>query len=129
MMVPDWTGYLAFREAFRSVIDERYWPIDWLDQRVLDGIAKFIRSDNAAIIVEIRQYPGGATDVHGLIAAGSKDEIVNDLIPQAEAWGRENGCVAGVVESRPGWARALKPCGYEVAQVTVRKEFLDGPLQ
>lgn len=123
MMVPDWAGYLAFRPAFQTVVDERYWPMEWLDKRILDGVARFIRSENAAVVAELRQYPGGAVDVHGLIAAGDKDEIINELIPQAEAWGRESGCVAGVVESRPGWAKALKPHGYEVSQVTVRKEL------
>lgn len=119
----DWTGYLSFREAFATVTDERYYPIEWLDQRILSGVAQFMPSDNAAIVVELRAFPGGAVDVHGLIAAGDKDEIIEELIPRAEAWGRENGATAGVIESRPGWARALKPHGYDVAQVTVRKEF------
>lgn len=123
MIVPDWSGYLEFRSAFQGVVDERYWPMEWLDQRILSGAARFFRSENAAIVAELRQYPGGAIDVHGLIAAGDKREIVGKLIPQAEAWGRENECLAGVVESRPGWAKALKPSGYEVAQVTVRKEL------
>lgn len=122
-IVPDWSGYVSFRDAFRQAIDERYFPLDWLDGRILDGRALFMRSEHAAIVVELRQYPGGAMDVHGLIAAGDKDEIVGDLIPRAEAWGRENACLAGVVESRPGWARALKPSGYEVSQITVRKEL------
>lgn len=122
-MAPDWSGYLSFRDAFRETVDERYWPIEWLDQRILEGVARFIRSDHAALVVELRQYPGGATDAHVLIAAGDRDEIVNELRPQAEEWGRENGCVAGVVESRPGWTRALKPHGYEVSQITVRKEL------
>lgn len=117
------TDYLTFRSAFLEVLDPRYYPIEWLDQRVKEGRAIVMRSAHAAIVVELRQYPGGAIDVHGLIAAGDKDEIINDLIPRAEALGRENGCIAGVVESRPGWARALKPHGYEVSQVTVRKEF------
>jgi hypothetical protein len=126
-MIPDWAGYLEYRDAFAQVADPRYYPMDWLDGRILDGIAQFARSENAAIVFELRQYPGGAIDVHGLIAAGDKDEIINELIPQAEAWGRENGATAGVVESRPGWAKALKPHGYEVAQVTIRKELTDGP--
>ncbi len=128
MMVPHWAGYLERRDTFAEVMDERYYTLDWLDRRILEGRAQFMWSDNAAIIVELRQYPGGAMDVHGLIAAGDKDEIVNELIPQAEAWGKENGAIAGVVESRPGWVRALKPFGYEIAQVAVRKEFQDGPL-
>lgn len=115
--------YLEFRDAFMGVLDQRYYPIDWLDQRVFEGRATVFRSAHAAIVVELRRYPGGAMDVHGLIAAGNKAEIVNELIPRAEEWGRENGCVAGVVESRPAWAKALKSSGYEISQVTVRKEL------
>jgi len=122
-IVPDWAGYLDFRPAFLEAMDERYWPADWLDSRVLDGRAQFFRTADAAIVVELRQYPGGAMDVHGLIAAGKQKDIVEVLIPQAEAWGKSQGCIAGVVESRPGWARALKPSGYEISQVTVRKEL------
>lgn len=123
MMIPDWLNYTRFREAFSEAMDERYYPIEWLDCRVLDGRAVFMHSGNAAIVIELRMYPGGAVDVHGLIAAGDKDEIVKELIPQAEAWGKERGCLAGVVESRPGWQRALKSSGYEISQVTVRKEL------
>jgi hypothetical protein len=126
MMVPDWGGYLAHREAFSQVADPRYFPMEWLDQRILSGAAQFIRSDNAGMVFELRQFPGGAIDVHCLIAAGNKDEIINELAPQAEAWGQENGAIAAVVESRPGWAKALKPHGYELSQMTVRKEFHDG---
>lgn len=123
MNILDWTGYLRFRDAFKEAVDERYWPMEWLDERLLTGRARFMRSANAAIVVELRHFPGGALDVHGLIAAGDKNEIVNELIPQAEEWGRQNGCLAGVVESREGWARALKPHGYSISQVTVRKEL------
>jgi hypothetical protein len=122
-MIPDWAGYLTYRGAFGQVVDERYYPLEWLEGRILDGSARLMQSDNAAIIVELRQFPGGAIDVHCLIAAGDKDEIIKELAPRAEAWGLENGAVAAVVESRPGWARALKPHGYEVAQVAVRKEL------
>lgn len=119
----NWDEYLSFRESFAGAVDQRYYPMDWLDGRILDGLARFICSENAAIVVELRRYPGGALDVHGLVAAGDKREIIDILIPSAEAWGRDNGCLAGVVESRPGWAKALKPSGYEVSQVTVRKEL------
>lgn len=122
----DWDEYLSFRETFAEAVDQRYYPMDWLDGRILDGLARFICSENAAIVVELRRYPGGALDVHCLIAAGDKNEIINELAPHAEAWGRENGAIAAVVESRPGWARALKPRGYELSQVALRKELSDG---
>jgi hypothetical protein len=117
------SDYNMFRPAFAGIMDQRYYPIEWLDNRIAEGRAKFIGSDHAGIVVELRLYPGGAMDVHGLIAAGNRDEIVNQLIPQAEAWGKEQGCIAGVVESRPAWAKVLKSSGYEVSQVTVRKEI------
>lgn len=122
-IVPDWAGYQTFREQFREAMDERYWPIEWLDERLLAGRAQFMRTENAAIVVEIRAYPGGAVDVHGLIAAGVKDEIINELIPAAEEWGRQRGCTAGVIESRPGWSKAMKSHGYEVSQIAIRKEL------
>lgn len=99
----------------------------WLDGRVLNGGAQFVRTDNAAMLFELRRFPGGALDVHCLVAAGDKDEIINDLAPRAEAWGKSHGVLAAVVESRPGWARALKSHGYEIAQICIRKEFRYGP--
>ena len=62
-------------------------------------------------------------DVHALIAAGDRNEIVDELAPQAEELGRANGCVAAVVESREGWKRALKGRGYYPYQLTLRKEL------
>lgn len=123
-MVADWAGYLAFRDVFAEVMDERYHTLAWLDDQVLQGKVFFWRTDNAAIIAEIRDYPTGAKDIHGLIAAGDLSEIIEILIPTAEKWGCSQGCIAAQIESRPGWARALKD--YAVHQVIVRKELADG---
>lgn len=123
-MIPDWAGYCEFRPAFAQVMDQRYHTLPWLDEQVLSGKVQFWRTDSAAIVAEVRDYPTGAKDIHGLIAAGDLADIVQVLIPQAEQWGRENGCIAAQIESRPGWARALKD--YDVHQVIVRKELGDG---
>jgi hypothetical protein len=122
MMVPDWAGYCAFRPAFAEVMDERYHTLRWLDEQVLSGKVQFWRSDNAALLTELKDYPTGARDIHVVIAAGDKGEIIG-LAPQAEQFGRENGCIGATVESRIGWAKALKPFGYETHQLTVRKEL------
>lgn len=125
-MIPDWAKYLGFREAFAEVTDARYYPIEWLDERILEGRARMFATDTAALVVELRLFPGGALDAHTLIAAGDRDEITGPLREQAEEWGRLQGCTAAVVESRPGWAKALKSHGYELSQVTTRKELADG---
>lgn len=123
----NWAGYCEFRQAFREVMDERYHTLPWLDEQVLGGKVQFWRSDNAALLTEFKTYPTGAVDIHVVISAGDMAEVIGILRPAAEQYGRENGCIAATVESRQGWARALKPHGYESHQLTVRKELQDGP--
>lgn len=126
MMVPDWAGYLEFRERFGAVMDPRYFPLEWLDSRILAGAVRFWRNDTAAIVAELRRYPGGALDVHGLVAAGELAGVI-ELIALAEEWGAEQpGFVAAEISSRPAWAKALKSHGYKLHQTTVRKEVRDG---
>lgn len=123
MTVPDWAGYLRFRDAFAAVMDPRLYSLAWLDDQILSGAALLWVGDRAAIVAQIRQYPTGAMDIEGLIAAGDLGEIVGDLIPRAEAHGAFIGCVGAIIQSREGWARVLKPHGYEVHQVALRKEL------
>lgn len=122
----DWAAYCEFRPAFAEVMDERYHTLKWLDEQVLSGKVRFWASENAAVITEVRDYPTGAKDIHALIAAGDLDEIIAEITPRAEEWAREQGCLAAQVESREGWARALRPSGYMTHQVIVRKELADG---
>lgn len=115
--------YLRFRDRLAEALDPRFYPIDWLDNQVLEGRATTIATENGCVVVEIRNYPGGAREVHGLVAAGDLDEIVERVIPAVEQMGRENGCQVACCESREGWARMLKSSGYRVHQVTLRKEL------
>lgn len=119
-MICDWAGYLAFKPAFDEVVDERLYPEGWLDLEVLSGRARFWRNETAAIVATIKQYPSGTKAVHGLIAAGDLEGIGN-LIPLAEQWGRDEGCIYGEIESRPEWARVMKHAGYFPCQLMLRK--------
>jgi hypothetical protein len=125
-VITDWAGYLEFRPLFAEVMDERYHTLAWLDQQVLGNKVQFWRSDKAAMITELRDYPTGARDIHALIAAGDLQEIIEDITPRAEQWAKEQGCIAAQVESREGWVRALRPSGYQTHQIIVRKELADG---
>jgi len=123
MTHPDWAGYRRFRPLFAEAMDPAFYPIDHLDALLLSGRARLFVGEEAAIVAEIRAYPGGARAVHGLVAAGRIEEIVDALIPRAEAWGRARGCTHAVVESRAGWMRALRLHGYEPHQVALRKDL------
>jgi hypothetical protein len=113
------TPYERFRDTFGSLDPERY-PLSVIDENVTAGAWRCWGNDDAAILAEIKTYPTGISEVHGVAAVGDLHEIVG-LIPLAEAWGREQGCVRAVIESRPGWERVLPD--YELHQVSVRKDL------
>ena len=114
-------AYAAWRERFAQALDPRLYTIEHLDALLLSARAQIWFGADAAIVTEIREYPTGARVIHGLVAAGELDEIVDALIPRAEAWASSIGCVLAVIESRPGWARALKAKGYAPHQLALRK--------
>lgn len=115
--------YPRWREAFGEALDPRLHTLEWLDGLVDQGRVLLWANDEAAILAEVRFYPTGAKDIHGLVAAGDLSAIANDLIPQAEEWARRAGCIGAVIESREGWARVLKPAGYHPYQTALRKEL------
>jgi hypothetical protein len=115
--------YRKFRQAFKQGLDARRYPIEYLDKLMESGAAQLLCTERAAIVFEIRTYPSGARELHGLIAAGDLHEITETLIPEAERWANATGCIGAVIESRPGWARMLRDRGYRTHQIAVRKEF------
>jgi hypothetical protein len=116
-------AFLHWLPAFAEVMDRRYYSPEWLAGEVWSGRARFWSTDRAAIVAEIKIYPTGAMDVHGLVAAGDLGEIENILIPSAEQWGRDMGCTGAVIDSRDGWIKVMKQHGYAPFQTAIRKEL------
>lgn len=116
-------AYHKWRPEFERVMDSRMYTILWLDAQVWSGRAWFWGDAKAGIVAELRHYPTGAFDIHGLVAAGDVAVIRDALIPQAEAWARSIGALGAIIESREGWAKVLRKSGYEPFQSAVRKEF------
>ena len=119
----NWAGYLRFRDVFAEVLDPRLYTLDWLDKQVLELRVMLWAGRDAAIIAQFKPYPTGACDIEGLLAAGDLDEIVSELIPIAERFGKAMGCIGAIVQSREGWGRALRDSGYRTYQVGLRKEL------
>src|SRR5688572_15985703 len=117
----DRTDYARMRPLFERALDPRLYTIEHLDGLLFSGRAQAWFGEAAAIVTEVRTYPTGVRVIHGLVAAGDLEQIVEVLIPKAEAWARSIGCVLAIIESRPGWARALRARGYAPHQVAVRK--------
>ncbi|MBO9624169.1 MAG: hypothetical protein J7500_15785 [Sphingomonas sp.] len=117
-----WDHYQRHRDEIAGLLDPRCYHIDWLDNELLNTRALAFGSDSAVIVVALRAYPAGATELHGLVAAGELSGIL-ELIDQAEEWGRAHGITFAGIASRPGWARVLKARGYETYQTELRKEL------
>jgi hypothetical protein len=111
--------YHQWREHFVTMAPDKY-PPEWIDKQVWTGAYRAWGNDKACILAEMKTYPSGLREVHGLAAAGDLETIIS-LIPLAEAWGRDAGCAIASIESRPGWAKALKD--YRVDQVRLVKEL------
>lgn len=121
-MAADLAAYLRHREEIAGLLDPRLYTIDWLDREIVMGGALVLGNDEAVIVFEFKHYPTGASDVHGLVAAGEL-EAIKALIEQGEAMARDHGCVGAIISSRMGWAKVLEPQGYHIHQVTIRKDL------
>ena len=125
--LPDWAGYLRFRDQFERLLDPRCYTIGWLDQQVLSGAFRPFVGERGAILVSIKTYPTWARELHGEGAAielpGALQEVENVLIPQAEDHGRKMGCEWAEIASRPVWDKRLKSRGYEQYQLSIRKDL------
>lgn len=115
-------NYQQWRSAFAEAMDPRFYTIDYLDTLVFTGRAFLWANDDAAIVAEFKHFPTGARAIHGLVAAGDL-EAIKGLIRTAEAWGKEQGCVGALIESRPAWAKILKAEGYSPFQQSVWKDI------
>jgi hypothetical protein len=113
-------SYARFRDAFAGVLDPRFHTIEWLDYQVEIGALHLLCNEQAACLLSVIAHPTGAKEMHCMIAAGALEGILA-LIPDAEQWGRQQGCIVAVVESREGWVRAMSGFGYAPYQVAVRK--------
>jgi hypothetical protein len=84
-------NYQHWRQAFADMLDPRTHTPEWLDGEVTEGRIKCWATPDAAIIAEIKTYPTGARELHGLAAVGHMVTIVGELIPLAEKWGTQDG--------------------------------------
>lgn len=124
MIVPDWGGYLEFREGLVSALDPRFYSQDWLDLEILEGRAHFMRTEKAAIVFRFKQYPTGWTELRSVAATGDLEQIRQMLIPIAEGAAAKLGCKSARITSRPAWVR-LMPDYYQY-QVVMEKDLADG---
>lgn len=91
-----------------------------IEATIRQGSAQLWVGAGCVVVTEVQSYLGGAKALQFMWAGGDLDAVLA-VTPQIEAWGRSLGCSMALVESRPAWAKLLKPMGYSPWSVTVRK--------
>lgn len=82
--------------------------------------ARFWAGRGAAVVTQIEDYPRGRWLLFWL-AGGDLHELVDELRPAAEVYGRANGCKRAIILGRPGWERVL--AGYTSIARIIAKEL------
>lgn len=117
-----WEAYQRHRDEIAEMLDPRCYSVAWLDMEILQGRALAIGNDRAVIVVTVKHYPAGATELHGLVAAGELEGIL-ELIDEAVKSATQEGMTFAAISSRPGWVKVLKGRGFHVHQIEVRREL------
>lgn len=114
-----------WRDDIASMLDERFYPLGWVEQQIAKGAIGLLENEGAIIGIERREYPGGAVELHGMFAAGDKGAI-RELVKDAIAAARVAGCDIAAIESRLGWEREFRSLGFERDKVRIVKDLNDG---
>ena len=103
-----------------EALDEELFTWEDVVRRVLAGQAMLWPGKNCAIVTTDEIYPSGERVLQTWLAGGDMAEILQ-MAPGIEALARLRGCTASLIEGRKGWIKTMKPHGYELWSVTLRK--------
>jgi hypothetical protein len=104
-------AYGRHRAEIAGLLDERYYPLEWVETAICEGRIALLHNDGAVLGVERRHYPGGASELHAMFAAGTLSSVL-ELCDQACEAGKLAGLDCAAVESRGGWEKALRSRGF-----------------
>jgi hypothetical protein len=89
---------------------------------VATGEARFWPGGRSALVAALERDPGERRLLLWL-AGGDRDELEDELLPKAEAWGRALECRRALVIGRAGWERTLKAKGYSPLARLIAKDL------
>jgi hypothetical protein len=115
----EWTKAEPFLTEALDRSGEGY-PADEIRRRIEAGEAQAWVGKAALLVTVTYDEPAGSV-LHLWLAGGDLSELVTVLRPQAEAWGRTQGCNKAIIVGRAGWVRTLAEAGYAERARVVEK--------
>ena len=90
-------------------------------QGIVSGHMQLWPAPKGCAVTQIVVYPQKKT-LHVFLAGGEMEQLL-DMMGDAAAWGRTQGCAAMTLSGRIGWQRALRGHGWETRLVQMEKEI------
>lgn len=81
--------------------------LDYVKREIEERRAQLWHGRHSVIVTRIVKRLDGLACVIWL-ASGQMRELVEEMLPDVEAWAKENGCLKVVIVGRKGWVRKLK---------------------
>ena len=116
-------SYWNWRDRLANANDPAFWPIETIDEMLVNGTAQFWCDGTSAVVTCLETFPGGALVVKVLSGAGTSESIWREIAPRIEAFGREKGARAIHILGRLGWERSSRPEGWNREMVLLVKEL------
>lgn len=99
--------YEKWRKRLARANNPALIPITHIDELLVNELAQFWATDDAAMVTQLNAWPGGAVTVEVIAAAGKKADILGPLHSAAQEWAKLNGATHVLVAGRDGWRREL----------------------
>ena len=98
--------------------------VDAVVTAINEGRLVFFSSKNSCLVGAYENGPNGL-EGYGIYVAGSLKEIVNEVLPAAEADARKRGAVRIYQNGFKGYQRVLNKAGFRLKTVLMEKELFD----
>lgn len=100
----------------------RTHTLDDVRAAIARGDARFWPGARSALVATVEEDPQERRLLLWL-AGGDRQELEAELLPLAEAWGRQSGCRRALAIGRPGWERTLRTKGYAPLARLIAKDL------
>lgn len=117
----EWTRCKAWIEDALAY-DGGFHLIEDIERFISEGTAHFWPGKQSAVITQFWEFPR-CKALNYWLAGGDMAELLTEMQPQIEAWGRAQGCGRIIIAGRKGWERAMAPHGFKPVWTALMKEL------
>ena len=94
-----------------------------IEEAILKKEAQLWTGKKSVLVTQIETFPRNNKKCRIWLAAGNKEELVEEMLPAVEAWAKGGGCTAVIIAGRKGWQRVLADKEYKQNYVSLERKI------